>query len=141
MNDDNRQGYLNSLCGLLDSIEELCDRAFQDRVWLRGAGPEVSCYTEAMADVLHIRPSHEYAGAIGLECGLRPEQSAALGRFARQLTAFDDQLPDKHDDEAVVSHPEFSTIVELANMTVEICSDWRREHCRTCEGGLGQASR
>lgn len=140
LDDESKRGNFNSLCGLIDCIEEFADREFQQRVWIEGRGPEVSSYNEAICGVFDDHMIEDFARDRGAGCGLSHEQTEALRLFARELDAFNPGVPESEDDRAIVMRPGFEEIVELASRTVAALAPWRANHCGSWNGGLGQAT-
>jgi hypothetical protein len=61
-------GDRNSLCGLISTAHVFADPSFQERVWIRGKGPEVSSYVEAFR-TLHDYRISDFANGDALKYG------------------------------------------------------------------------
>jgi hypothetical protein len=132
MQDELKTGNLNSLCGLLSAIHEFAKPDYQNRIWVRGLGSEVSSYSEAMVSVLEDFRVKEFGGQLGIECGLRSDQVEVLRVFGRELDNFNSNLgATKLDDDAsIVRHPNWGKIVNSAAEVIARCEDWYTSNCK-----------
>lgn len=101
---------------MLACLHELADMSFQDRVWVRGVGPEVSSFTEALCglyDDSTLGDRLEEGTADGL---VGPAAALQLESLLVQLKA----LPDLPDAE-LVELPEWADIrVAAASAAAEV---------------------
>lgn len=95
---------------IVECLAQLADTEFQERVWVRGEGPEVSSFDEVVCQLLDDS---------GLGDLLDHERGAAvLGSEAeeelQQLRTLMDGIPEGLNAPLVLSHPDWKEIVGVA---------------------------
>ncbi|MDP2306533.1 MAG: hypothetical protein Q8P18_10970 [Pseudomonadota bacterium] len=95
---------------VLECLRELADANFQQRVWIRGEGPEVSSYSELVCQLFD-----DTALGDVLESGLAGN---IFGKPAeaelRRLSILLDQIPAGLDAPALLRHPGWQAAVNVA---------------------------
>lgn len=105
------------LQNILSVVQNFADADYQERVWVRGEGPEADSLTEAYCGIFD---DYDIEGFI-LQCvqysQLSGDQlnSLRLLRDALKEFGFDDQQPDK----IVIGDPAWTVVRELAASTLE----------------------
>lgn len=72
----------------LDNIQCLASKSFQERVWLRGEGPEVSDYNEAILMYYSSIPKIETEALDRLRTAFNNEEIDVIMKFHRVLNVF-----------------------------------------------------
>ena len=108
------------LSGLLSTIREIGDESFQERVWLKGCGPEVSSYEEVMC-----RFFDDYAieNVIDVEwraLGLTVRQREGLISLRDALDIFGNSVRETPEPTTILSDPRWHSIRELARNTLAL---------------------
>ena len=75
-------------------LREFSSREFQERVWLKGLGPEVSSYEEAMCKLFDDLGFSRLIDVEWRQAGLREDQVLALRTFREDLLKFDKDIPE-----------------------------------------------
>lgn len=129
--DEINEGDRFVLCELISGLRTFADRSYQERVWVRGEGPQVDAYTESLVDILEDRRLFEFAGPLGRYYGLSDDAIDAIRLFGSELDAFDKQLTiaEKKEDNLIISRPEWDRIRSLAAVACEKCGAFFGEHC------------
>ncbi len=99
---------------LLDTIKTIQDADFQERIWLRGEGPEVSDFGETINSYFDL-----YDGMVDLkksyrEYGLTFRQYWLIKRFSKKLRHYSDMTPMSPNDREIVADPRWHKIRESA---------------------------
>lgn len=89
------QDWLNAIVAVL---EELASQEFQERVWLRGEGPEVSSYEEAVNRFFDDYATNELIDVEWRQAGLTDDERKILATFRDTLDEFNELVP-------VLPHP------------------------------------
>ena len=77
-----------------DVLREFSSREFQERVWLKGLGPEVSSYEEAMCRLFDDLGLSRLVDMEWRQAGLSEDQVSALRNFRENLLRFDKDIPE-----------------------------------------------
>jgi hypothetical protein len=104
---------------ILETIRDLGDAAYQERVWVRGEGPEVDSSTEAISALLDDDDLDGFLSACRRQHWLSSGQLSALQAFE---TAIDDYLArgdDRTSDRVRIASPEWQALQQLARRTLE----------------------
>lgn len=124
------EGDLYVLCELFTDIGEFADRDYQERVWVRGEGDEVTSYSDAMVAVLEDRRIFDFAADLGRFYGLDDRARDALRTFADALEDFNASgKGDTYDDAEIINSSEWPRISALAQLALQRCETWCRENC------------
>ena len=134
---ERHKGDRNSLCGLIGAIRDVADPEYQLRVWVRGEGPEVSSFTEIVAQIFDDYRIEEMAGELGRDLGLTERQQEWLQRFSvvldRRVTRVHNYI---QDDERIVEEEEWHEVTSLASETSRELADWFSTNCDGSEWAL-----
>jgi hypothetical protein len=107
------------LKSLLSVIRDLADEQYQERVWVRGQGPEVDSSTEA---ICRLFDDYDFEGFLA-HCSktrlLSSSQREALQTFAAAARQFASRNHDRLDDAARISTPEWRELRALAQQALE----------------------
>ena len=98
---------------VLSTIVQIGDREFQERVWLRGDGPEVSSWEEIICTLYgdcQFKEFIEECLALGVHLNLVNE----LRVFGIKLDSYLQRTPETMPASDVLQDPEWATIVEHA---------------------------
>ena len=98
---------------VLGVVADIGDREFQERVWIRGEGPEVSSFDEIMCTLF----DDSQLDALIDECrslGLHKEGIDGLAGLRDALNAYPDR-EDRSSDAEIVRDPKWIEITERAN--------------------------
>jgi hypothetical protein len=100
----------NALRQVIECLDELADLEFQQRVWVRGEGPEVSSYVEVTCQLFDDTGLGDL-----LDAGSAPQ---ILGLAATEellrLSQLVDAVPSGIDDESLLRLPTWWEIVQTA---------------------------
>jgi len=101
------------LNNLLEIIQDLSDKEYQKRIWIRGEGPEIDDFTEAVCRFFENGDPilSEYK-----RCGMTEGQKELLKRFQDKFKAFAD---DNYSLEEFIDTPEWTEITEMAKKVLE----------------------
>jgi hypothetical protein len=121
-------GNRNALCGIISTARQFADREYQQRVWILGAGPEVSSYNEALntLDDYHIST---FLDGDALEQELSSEAILKLRAFAKTLEDFDRVLPAKVVDGDIVALSGWPAVMKSAADFVDSAIEWAGKNC------------
>lgn len=106
------------LANILSAIRDLADADYQERVWVRGEGPEVDSSTEA---VCRLWDDYDLPGFLSdgrRKHWLSNEQLAALRAFEAALGGYLACDGDQGDDAARIASPEWQELRERARSTL-----------------------
>jgi hypothetical protein len=106
---------------LMSVIKDLADAGYQQRVWARGAGPEVDSMTEAICRFFDDYDVDGFLAASARGSILSAHQQASLRALRDALDAFLKQ--DKADDRRAIRHPKWREIQELAATALRALSN------------------
>jgi hypothetical protein len=103
---------------ILDTTRNLADERYQERVWVRGEGPEVDSSTEALIRLMDDYDLATFIAEAADKAWISNEQLAALRRLDAALARYaaDDQ---GGDDAARIASPEWRKTRKLAKATLE----------------------
>jgi hypothetical protein len=103
-----RLGYM------LGALYEFASEEWQERIWRRGIGPEMSSYVEACCTFLGDWNGSELIDYEWREAGLTEVQRNALRDFRNALEAFDRKLSPQAAPHSILDHPEWPHVRALA---------------------------
>jgi hypothetical protein len=103
---------------ILDATRDLADERYQERVWVRGEGPEVDSSTEALVRLMDDYDLPGFIAEAAEKAWVSDEQLASLRRLDTALARYaaDDQA---RDDAARIASREWLRIRELARATLD----------------------
>lgn len=101
----------NALREVLECLGELADPEFQQRVWVRGEGPEVSSFVEVACQLFDDTGLGDLLDGGSAPVVLGLEATEVLLRL-RQLV---DAVPQGVDDESLLRLPTWGEIVQTAS--------------------------
>lgn len=99
---------------VLECLRELADAEFQERVWVRGEGPEVSSFSELVSQLFDDTTLGDR-----LESGetvFGRDADAVLNELSLLLDCFDANI----DPDALLRHPRWTTVRQVAARAVEL---------------------
>lgn len=101
------------LDGFLNNLKGIADKEYQERVWIKGLGPEHDNFTETVCDFFDLG---EYIFANPEGYNITQEQHKLLLSFRDKFKAFADEndIPQKFIDT-----PEWKKITEMAKAVLE----------------------
>lgn len=99
-----------------ESLTDISEADFQQRVWIEGRGPEVSSYVEVMCDFFDMCNPNGFMDEHWQEMGLSKRQFEALRAFERALDEYRPPCGD-YDTQAILDDPAWTKIRELARLT------------------------
>jgi hypothetical protein len=100
------------------ALTEFSSREFQERVWLRGEGPEVSSYIETVMRFFDFVDGPKSATDRG-ELGISDRQWAALTSFRRVLHPFVEAASAYPDAKELLDNPAWKEIQAAAAVALE----------------------
>ena len=103
---------------ILGAIRDLSDADYQERVWVRGRGPEADSSTEAVCRLLD---DYDLAGFLaegGRQRWLSDDQLAALRAFEVALDKYLAPDDDRIDDAVRIASPDWQELRERAQRTL-----------------------
>lgn len=109
--------YQQILKSFLETVHEISDPSFQERVWVKGIGPECSSFEEAICIYFDYNESiiKDYK-----LFGLSDLQLETLQEFDKKLRSFCDIVPEIVDEKKeILPNPEWHKIQHLAQNTLK----------------------
>jgi hypothetical protein len=103
---------------ILDATRDLADEGYQQRVWVRGAGPEVDSSTEAICRLVDDCDLPSFLAEAAGKAWLSESQLTALERLDAALARHASNGDDA-DDAIRIQSPEWRKIRKLAKATLE----------------------
>ena len=97
---------------LVSAIRDLADAGYQERVWVRGAGPEVDSMSEAICRFFDDYDVDGFLAVSARGSVLSADQRASLTTLRDALDTFLKQ--GKADDRRAIRQPKWQEIQELA---------------------------
>jgi hypothetical protein len=91
-------------------LKEFADAEFQERVWVRGEGEEVSDWTEAMCKLFDDYQFDDFLDESWPKLGLSDRLHAALDNLRSQLNHYEE----KETSAAIAKDPKWQKIRDLA---------------------------
>jgi hypothetical protein len=117
-------GNRNSLCGIIYCAHEFADPDYQQRVWVEAKGPEVSWYEDALSDLFDGFDVERFLDGSASKYGFSDEMTDRLSKFVRTLDAFDRQLPEGIDNEALIQMPTWLGVNAAAASFLDSAVSW-----------------
>jgi hypothetical protein len=106
------------LMRILDATRDLADERYQERVWVRGEGPEVDSSTEAVCRMVEDYDLANFLDEAAKNAWVSKDQIAALQRLDVALARHAGNGEDA-DDAIRIQSPEWRKIRKLAKATLE----------------------
>ena len=105
---------------LLNVITDFSDAEYQERVWRRDLGSEVSSYDEDMCIFFDDMQADSLIDEDWKILGLTKAQASALRRMRDALNAFDAKMPQTRPRSTpeVLDHPDWPKVREIAKDTL-----------------------
>ena len=103
---------------ILEATRDLADEPYQERVWVRGEGPEVDSSTEAICRLVDDYDLATFVAEAGKNAWVSRDQLAALQRLDAALRRYATSGEDA-DDAARIESPGWNKIRKLAKATLE----------------------
>ena len=108
------------LNGIQNAIQEIANSEFQERVWVRGEGPEVSSFTEAICRLFDDYNFDDFLDEHWHIFGL----SSQLYRMLRKLRNLLNEYEEKETDAEIVKDEKWDEIREYAK---DVLQEFDRE--------------
>jgi hypothetical protein len=103
---------------ILEATRDLADEAYQERVWVRGEGPEVDSSTEAICRLVDDYDLAGFVAEAATNAWVSKDQIAALQRLNAKLAQYAAGDQGGQDPARIVT-PEWQKIRKLAKATLE----------------------
>jgi hypothetical protein len=103
---------------ILDATRDLADERYQERVWVRGEGPEVDSSTEAVCRLIDDYDLPTFLAEAAEKAWISKDQLTALERLEAALARYADKGEDG-DDATRIQSPGWQKLRELAKATLE----------------------
>lgn len=100
-------------------IREFSSKEYQDRVWVKGLGPEVSSYEEAMCKLFDDLGFSRLIDVEWRQVGLNESQIAELKKFREKLLNFDKDVPEIPRPKDIIERSSWNQICECASKALE----------------------
>ena len=100
---------------IMASLHELADADFQERIWVRGEGPEVSSYVEAVCQLYDDSGLTEL-----LQDKSKPVISLQVDNILRELSSELDGIDSQMSAKDILEHPRWPKIRELADQAWQL---------------------
>jgi hypothetical protein len=111
--------YPDWIGAVVNVLEEFSSREFQERVWLRGEGPEVSSYDEAVNRFFDDYAADELINVLWHQGGLDNDQRKKLAEFRDLLEVFNKLLPEVPHPREVLGNPEWPRVRAAARNALD----------------------
>ena len=103
---------------ILEATRDLADEGYQERVWVRGEGPEVNSSTEAVCRLVDDYDLATFLAEAADKAWISKDQLTALERLDATLARYADNGEDA-DDATGIQSPGWKKIRKLAKATLE----------------------
>jgi hypothetical protein len=94
---------------IIEILKVFSSEEFQNRVWLKGQGPEISSYIEAVCELsdfqIDLLIDSEWK-----KVGLTNIQRDSLVSFRETINEFNKKVPDSPTDLDIISHPDWINV-------------------------------
>lgn len=107
LTDEEKKYILNEY---LRNISHIASKEYQERVWIRGEGPEVDSFEDAVCD---FSTDSDAILETYQDFKITNIQYQLLGNFKHAFDAFCSEY--EIDNESMLNHPEWIKITEMAN--------------------------
>jgi hypothetical protein len=101
---------------LIDGLRDLADRSFQERVWVRDAGPEVSSFTELVCQIFDDTGLEDLLESGGAGHELGAEAARELGTLSELI----DAIPEGLDVVTLLRLPVWSDVMRTAARAADL---------------------
>lgn len=108
----------NILKELLGVIYNISDAEYQERVWVKGLGPECSNFDETMCNFFDDYNAEEVVKNYK-DYGISQKQYKVLLKFYNTLREYSDKTPETVNDHEVLSDSDWYKIQEMAKKVLE----------------------
>jgi hypothetical protein len=105
---------------MLKTLEHLSSIEFQERVWRRGDGPEVSSFEEVYSEFFDILMSDGEFNGHWRNLNITAYQWEALKSFAAILEEFGNSVPEIPHPNDILDNPQWVKIRSAAHTALEI---------------------
>jgi hypothetical protein len=108
---------------VLSAARDISDAEYQERVWVRGEGPEVNSIAETYCRLFDDFQFDEFLALFKMEELITEEQLTVLRNFRKQFSRFeyDEDLP----DEEIIKDPRWQEIRKIAKEALSKISAWQ----------------
>jgi hypothetical protein len=128
--DELRFGERNSLCGLITTVYEFADVAYQQRIWIDRKGPEVSSYSEALSMLFDDYRIEEFGSGKARDFGFSEEAAKSLTELTHVVERFHESLPGGLSDAEIVRLEGWDVVVAAATRVLDSGAlDWLDKNC------------
>jgi len=103
---------------VLEATRDLADEHYQERVWVRGEGPEVDSSTEALSRLIDDYDLASFLAEAAEKGWISNEQLAALRRLHAMLARYAIN-GENADDASIIQSPKWQRIRKLATATLK----------------------
>jgi len=104
-------------------LKEFSSREFQERVWLKGLGPEVSSYEEAICRLFDDLGFSRLIDVEWRQANLREDQVLALRSFRDKLLKFDEDISEIPKPSDVLDRPSWEDVRASAQQAAAVLAD------------------
>jgi hypothetical protein len=110
---------------ILEAIRDLGDASYQERVWVRGEGPEVDSSTEAISTLLDDYDLAAFLSESRRQRLLSNDQLSALQAFETAITDYLARDGDRTSESVRIAMPEWLALQQLARRTLQALTPQR----------------
>jgi hypothetical protein len=107
--------YKQWLAAIAQVVNEFSSQEFQERVWLKGAGPEVSSYEEAACRFFDDYAANTLIDVEWRQAGLTESQRQKLAEFRDILESFGKLMPNITPPNDVLDNPNWCSVQKSAS--------------------------
>ncbi len=100
----------------LETIAEISDKDFQERIWIKGLGPECSSFDEA---ICHFFDDGEDILLNYKKYNISNSQYQLLLILCKRIKKFSDNIPERIEDKIIISEPEWHKIQKMAKKVLK----------------------
>ncbi len=100
----------------LETVAEISDEDFQERIWVKGLGPECSSFEEA---ICHFFDDGEPILKNYKEFKITDKQYEEVIQLCDELQKYCDKVPVVVNDQEVLEDPEWGKIIKIAKEVLE----------------------
>jgi hypothetical protein len=111
--------YQDWIAVVIKVLEEFSSQEFQERVWLKGEGPEVSSYEEAVNRFFDDYAADQLIDVQWRQAGLTKDKQKKLAAFRDALGAFDKLVPKVPHPQEILANPEWDRVRAAARIALD----------------------
>jgi hypothetical protein len=98
---------------LISVVKDISDKEYQERVWLRGEGPEVDSWEEMICRFFDDYDGDNFVDNHMAPAGLSENQQQSLRSFRDELDAYSERIKDDYSLQTILNDPDWQRIRDV----------------------------